>query len=70
MRDRLPNWRDGAAKHAIMNFVACVCRVGSPDFIPERFVFGRCLPGQYLTLLSVHFRKFEIQRRSRGCSNT
>jgi len=30
----LPSWNDGAAKQAILNFVATVTREGSPDFVP------------------------------------
>jgi haloacid dehalogenase-like hydrolase len=30
----LPSWNDGAAKQAILNFVAAVTREGSPDFVP------------------------------------
>ena len=32
--DPLPSWNDGAAKHAIVGFVADVTREGSPDFVP------------------------------------
>src|SRR5258707_925146 len=32
--DPLPSWNDGAAKQAILNFVAAVTREGSPDFVP------------------------------------
>jgi haloacid dehalogenase-like hydrolase len=32
--DPLPSWNDGAAKQAIVNFVAAVTRDGSPDFVP------------------------------------
>jgi hypothetical protein len=70
MKERLPNWRDGAASYAITNLVARMGSVGSSEFIPARFLSARCIPRQRITLLSVRFRKFEIQRRSRGCSNT
>jgi hypothetical protein len=30
----LPSWNDGAAKQAILNFVAAVTQQGSPDFVP------------------------------------
>jgi phosphoserine phosphatase len=30
----LPSWSDGAAKRAILEFVAAVTRAGSPDFVP------------------------------------
>jgi phosphoserine phosphatase len=30
----LPSWRDGAAKQAITDFVARVCREGAPEFVP------------------------------------
>jgi len=30
----LPTWRDGAARHAILDFVARVTTVGHPDFVP------------------------------------
>ena len=30
----LPSWRDGTTKLAITDFVARVCREGSPDFVP------------------------------------
>ena len=30
----LPAWNGGAAKQAILNFVAAVTREGSPDFVP------------------------------------
>jgi hypothetical protein len=30
----LPSWNDGAAKQAILNFVAAVTREGSADFVP------------------------------------
>lgn len=30
----LPSWNDGAAKSAILNFVARVTKEGSPDFVP------------------------------------
>ena len=33
MTEALPSWRDGAAKSAITDFVARVCREGSPDFV-------------------------------------
>jgi hypothetical protein len=33
--DSLPSWNDGAAKQAILNFVARVTREGSPDFVPS-----------------------------------
>lgn len=32
--DPLPSWNDGAAKQAIVSFVADVTREGSPDFVP------------------------------------
>src|SRR5579863_5228096 len=32
--DPLASWNDGAAKQAILNFVAAVTREGSPDFVP------------------------------------
>jgi len=32
--DTLPSWNAGAAKQAILNFVAAVTREGSPDFVP------------------------------------
>jgi hypothetical protein len=32
--DRLPSWNDGAAKKAIVGFVAKVTEQGSPDFVP------------------------------------
>src|SRR5215813_12373312 len=32
--DPLPSWNDGAAKSAILDFVARVTRDGSPDFVP------------------------------------
>lgn len=32
--DPLPSWNDGAAKQAILSFVAAVSGEGSPDFIP------------------------------------
>jgi len=32
--DPLPSWDDGAAKQAILNFVAAVTREGSADFVP------------------------------------
>jgi hypothetical protein len=32
--DPLPSWNDGAAKQAIVNFIAAVTRDGSPDFVP------------------------------------
>jgi hypothetical protein len=34
MTETFPSWRDGAAKSAITDFVARVCREGSPDFVP------------------------------------
>ena len=33
MTETLPIWRDGAAKCAITDFVARVCREGSPEFV-------------------------------------
>ena len=30
----LPSWNDGAAKQAILNFVAAITRDGSPNFVP------------------------------------
>jgi hypothetical protein len=33
-QDPLPSWNDGAAKQAIMEFVAKVTKEGSPDFVP------------------------------------
>ena len=32
--DRLPSWREGPAKHAIVAFVAKVTKEHSPDFVP------------------------------------
>ncbi len=32
--DPLPSWNDGAARRAILEFVAAVTREGSPDFVP------------------------------------
>src|SRR5438132_5109817 len=32
--DALPSWNDGAAKQAIVAFVARVTNQGSPDFVP------------------------------------
>lgn len=32
--DPLPSWNDGAAKHAILAFLARVTATGSPDFLP------------------------------------
>jgi phosphoserine phosphatase len=32
--DPLPSWNDGAAKKAIVNFVAKTTKIGSPDFVP------------------------------------
>ena len=32
--ERLPSWRDGAAKTAVLTFVTKVTKEGSPDFIP------------------------------------
>src|ERR1700722_13000239 len=32
--DPLPSWNDGAAKHAIVDFVAAVTNTGIPDFVP------------------------------------
>ena len=32
--DPLPSWNDGAAKKAIVEFVAKVTKGGSPDFVP------------------------------------
>src|SRR5574337_800638 len=32
--DPLPSWNDGAAKKAIIDFVAKVTKEGSPDFVP------------------------------------
>ncbi len=32
--DPLPSWNDGAAKKAIVDFVAKVTKPGSPDFVP------------------------------------
>ncbi len=32
--DPLPSWNEGAAKQAILNFVAAVTREDSPDFVP------------------------------------
>ena len=34
--DPLPSWNEGAAKHAILAFVADVLRLGSPNFVPQR----------------------------------
>jgi hypothetical protein len=33
--DTLPSWNDGKAKQSMVDFVATVTKVGSPDFIPE-----------------------------------
>jgi phosphoserine phosphatase len=33
--DPLPSWNEGAAKRAILDFVAAVTTKGSPDFVPE-----------------------------------
>jgi phosphoglycolate phosphatase-like HAD superfamily hydrolase len=33
--DPLPSWNDGAAKSAIIDYVAKVTTAGSPDFVPE-----------------------------------
>jgi phosphoglycolate phosphatase-like HAD superfamily hydrolase len=33
--DPLPSWNEGAAKHAILAFVADVLRLGSPNFVPQ-----------------------------------
>jgi hypothetical protein len=41
MSETLPSWHDGTAKHAITDFVARVCRVGSPDFVPARARMNR-----------------------------
>ncbi len=32
--DPLPSWNEGAAKQAIVDFVARVTRAGGPDFVP------------------------------------
>ncbi len=32
--DPLPSWNDGKAKHAIVTFVECVTKEGTPDFVP------------------------------------
>jgi len=32
--DPLPSWNDGAAKHAIVDFVKRVTTPGGPDFVP------------------------------------
>jgi phosphoglycolate phosphatase-like HAD superfamily hydrolase len=32
--DALPSWQDGAAKHAIVEFVTKVTKEGGPDFVP------------------------------------
>jgi phosphoserine phosphatase len=34
MTDPLPSWNDGAAKRAILGFVAAVTKEGGPDFVP------------------------------------
>ncbi len=34
MTESFPSWHDGVAKQAITDFVARVCREGSPDFVP------------------------------------
>lgn len=34
MAELLPSWRDGAAKSAIVDFVARVTHEGGPDFVP------------------------------------
>ena len=33
--DALPSWQEGAAKHAIVEFVTKVTQEGGPDFVPE-----------------------------------
>lgn len=33
VQDPLPSWNDGAAKSAIIDFVACVTRAGGPDYV-------------------------------------
>ena len=33
--DPLPSWNEGAAKTAILDFVARTTTAGSPDFVPE-----------------------------------
>lgn len=33
--DPLPSWREGAARQAILAFVAAVTQAGGPDFVPE-----------------------------------
>jgi hypothetical protein len=34
LTNELPSWRDGAARGAVTDFVARVCRDGSPEFVP------------------------------------
>ena len=34
--DLLPSWNDGAAKHAVLDFVRRVTTTGGPEFVPER----------------------------------
>ena len=34
--DPLPSWRDGAAKRAVLDFVAAVATEGGPEFVRTR----------------------------------